>query len=625
MAIKLKKGQFLVLKDKIIRSQDDTVVYLPSNTDYKKRKDYERYKKNKYVRQLWDEIYLENQKFIDYDTTFTVESENPYAPYEGKIIRNIYIKKENVFDRDIYDTVFVKKKLWIEKVSESLHEKTKTFVVRNNLFIKNDSVVDQNRLADNERLLRTLPYMHDARIFVKKVRHSKDSVDIEVIVQDLWTIGGSFTPNDINYYQWKLYDENFLGLGQSITYRGQYRSTRTKPLASEFTYMKNNAGGTFINPYIRYSELNGGLHVGKEDEASITLGALRPIYMPTARLAGGYFYSNNWSVNETKQADTSFYHYKYNVNDIWGGVTFSGFKNTGDDYDIISRQNRARLFLSMRYFNCNYVYQPNQENALRSPLYNNNNLTLGQATYFRYDFYKTRYIYGFGRTEDVPYGYSYLINSGVQQTLEQLRYYLGAATFNSWVSKKGDFFLLDLRASAFYNSVNHLQDFFVKGEGTYVSKIKMLGRWKSRFYFTLNYAKIIRPQLNNGLNINDANGIQQFFAPTLLGYQTSSLSVMTNLFPRFRLLGFRFAFVMLAQVAQVGTETEFLYNNKLYSGLAAGFRTKNENLVFDEFDLRFYFFPNAPEGVSTFKIVTSTTPRLRINLRGIDEPSIIGL
>lgn len=329
-------------------------------------------------------------------------------------------------------------------------------------------------------------------------------------------------------------------------------------------------------------------------------------------------------MNTTGQ-DTSFYSYKYFVNDIWGGVTFSGFKTSGDDYDIISRQNRSRIFLSARYFDTQFIRQPGQEAARTSALYNNTNLTLGQATYFRYDFYKTRYIYGFGRTEDIPYGYSYLINSGVQETLDQLRYYMGAATFNSWVTKKGDFFLLDLRASAYYNTVHHVQDFFVRGEGTYMTKIHQLGRWKSRFYVTLNYAKIINPQFNAGLNINDLNGLQQFYSGTLLGFQTSSLSFTTNMFPRFRLMGFRFAFILLAQVAQIGTETEFLYNNKLYTGLGAGFRTKNENLVFDELDLRFYFFPNAPEEVSTFKIVTSTTPRLRINLRGIGEPTIIGL
>ena len=626
IAVKLKKGQFLVLKDTIIRSQDDTVIYLPGNANYKKRKDYENYVNNRYVRRLWDEIYLENpDRFVDYDTTFLIKSENPYAAYEGKIIRNIYIKKENVFTADVVDTVYVKRALWIEKISETLHEKTKTFVVRDNLFIKHDSVVDQNRLADNERLLRSLPYMHDSRIFVKKVKHSKDSVDIEVIVQDLWSIGGSFSPNDINYFQWTLYDENFLGMGQSINYKGRYRSTYAKPWANEISFTKNNLVGTFINPYIRYSELNGGIRVGRQDETSITVGAIRPIYMPTARLAGGYFYSKNWSVNTRGDVDTSFYNYQYHVHDVWGGVTFSGFKTTGDDYDIITRQNRSRLFLAARYFDIQYERQPNQEIALKSPVYNNSYLTLAQATYFRYDYYKTRYIYGFGRTEDIPYGYSYILNSGVQQTLDQLRYYLGAATFNSWITKNDDFFFLDLRTAAYYNHTNQWQDIFLKGEGTYMTQIHKLGRWKSRYYVTLNYAKVIRPQFSGGLNINEQNGIQQFSAASVFGYQSTAFTVMTNLFPRFRLMGFRFAFVLLAQVAQVGTETEFLFNNKLYSGFAAGFRTKNENLVFDEFDLRFYFFPNAPEEVSTFKIVTSTTPRLRINLRGVGEPSIIGL
>lgn len=613
------------MRDTIIRSQEDTVVYLGSNVEYKKRKDYENYTKNRVVRQLWDQIYLENPKhFVDYDTTFMIKSQKPYAAYEGKIIRKIYIKKENVFNENVVDTFFIKTPAWIEKVSEAMHEKTKTFVVRNNLFIQNDSIVDEKRLADNERLLRTLPYMHDARIFVKEVPHSKDSVDIEVLVQDLWTIGGYFIPYDINYIEWKLYDENFLGMGQSLTYRGQYRTPRARTLGHEITYIKDNLAGTFINPYIRYSQLNGGVRVGRQDETSITFGAIRPIYMPTARLAGGYFYSQNWSVNTMGQ-DTSFYSYKYHVHDIWSGITFSGFKITGDDYDIVSKQNRSRLFLSARYYNCQFERQPTQEAAFKSPQYNNTSLTLGQATYFRFDYYKTRYIYGFGRTEDIPYGYSYLINSGVQETLDQLRYYLGAATFNSWITKKGDFFFLDLRTSAFYNTTNHLQDFFIKGEGTYMSKIHLLGRWKSRFYITANYAKIIRPQFNGGLNINEANGLQQFYSASLLGFQTSTFSVMTNMFPRFRLMGFRFAFVLLAQVAQIGTETEFLFNNKLYTGGAIGFRMKNENLVFDEVDLRFYFFPNSPADVSSFKIVTSTTPRLRINLRGIGSPGLIGL
>ncbi|SFX01513.1 hypothetical protein [Cytophaga hutchinsonii] len=624
--VKVKKHQFLVLQDTIIRPQDDTIIYIPANVEYKKRRDYEHYMNNRLVRQVWDQIYLDNPPLVDYDTSFTIESKNPYEMYEGKRIRNIYIKKQNVFSNNIYDTVYVKKREYlIEKVSEFLHEKTKTFVIEQNLFIDDDSIVDKNRLADNERLLRSLPYMHDARIFVVELPGQKNWVDVEVLVQDLWSIGGYFTPNDVTYHQWKLYDRNFLGYGQTLSYKGQYRTPRSQAFSSEIYYEKDNLMGTFINPFIMYSELNGGAKVGKQDETSFSIGAKRGIYMPTARLAGGYVFSNNKSVNTKMEIDTSYYNYRYNVNDLWGGITFSGFKQTGDDYDIITRQNRSRIFLSARYYNRTFLQQPDQPISRFIASYNNQTFVIGQATYFRYEFFKTRYLYGFGRTEDIPSGYSYWVNSGVDTRLDQQRYYLGIASFNSIVRPRGCFYLLDLRASAFYNHVHNVQDFFMKGEGTYISQVGEFGRWKARFYLTLNYAKIINPQLSGALNVNNTNGIQQFNSMLISGYQSSSVSLMTNLFPRFRFMGFRFAFILLTQFAQLGTETEFLFDNKIYTGFGGGFRTKNENLVFDEFECVVYWFPNSPEDVTTFKIVTTTSPRFRINLRGTDQPSFIGL
>jgi len=38
---------------------------------------------------------------------------------------------------------------------------------------------------------------------------------------------------------------------------------------------------------------------------------------------------------------------------------------------------------------------------------------VGQFTFFRQDFYKTNYIYGFGTTEDVPQGYNVAVTFGM--------------------------------------------------------------------------------------------------------------------------------------------------------------------------------------------------------------------
>ena len=621
--IKVSKHQFLLLYDTIIIPQNDTVVLLPKGTLYKRRRDYKSYLENRYIGFLWKQVYLSQPRcLVTDDTTSATDSKNPYLDYEGKYIRNIYITKLDVFGKSFNDTVYVKRNI-IDRVGDALHEKTKTFVIRDNLFIKHDSIVDQNRLSDNERLLRTLNYIHDARIYVKEIPSTCDSVDIEVIVQDIWTFGGSFTPNSVNYYKWNLYDQNFLGMVQSLEYKGQLRSTLSPNLSSEFTYTKNNLFGTFINPYLRYSQLDGGAHIGNQNEYSITVGANRAIYMPTARLAGGYVFSNNWSVNTARLNDTAFYDYKYNVHDAWTGITFSGFKRRGDEYDIITRQNRSRIFFSMRYYNREFFRKAEEYYARVSATYNNQSFVLGQATYFKYDFYKTKYVYGFGRTEDIPYGHSYLLNTGIEKKLDEVRYYFGTEAFKIWARPTGLFYFVDISASSFYNSVYKFQDIFLRGTGTLVTRIYEMGKWKCRFYFSANYTKIVNPQLNGTININGTNGLYEFNSATLVGYQASSVSVTTNLFPAFKFIGFRFAFILLGEVAQIGSSTDFIYNKKPYAGFAAGFRTKNENLALDEFEFRVYCFPNAPADVTMFKIVTLTSPRLRINIKGIGQPGFI--
>ena len=624
--VSVKKNHFILLRDTVIVPQEDTLIFLSSKTKYKVRRDYESYLDNRYIAYLWEQLYRDQPLSLCDDDSITAKCStvNPYLIYEGKYIRNIYITKMDVFGGNIDDTVFVKKKM-IDKVGDFLHEKTKTFVVRDNLFIKNDSIVDQNRLSDNERLLRTLPYMHDARIFIKEIPNVFDSVDVEVIVQDVWTLGGSFNPLDFNFYKWNLYDRNFLGMGQSIEYKGQFRTTLKPSLGGEFTYTKNNLFGTFVSPFFRYSQLNGGAQIGNQNEYSITAGFNRDLYMPTSRIAGGYSFSNNWSVNTKQLLDTAFYDYKYNVHDGWAGITISDIKRKGDEIDLITRQNRARIFFSVRYYNRAYLRSANQYYARTSAAYNNQSFALGQMAYFKYDFYKTKYIYGFGRTEDLPFGYSWILNTGADQRLEKLRYYFGSEFFKIWARPTGLFDFVEISTSSYYNTENKFQDIYVKGAGTLVTKVRNIRNWKYRFYFSAAYTKITNPQLNGFININGVSGLEQFNSLVLFGHQSSSLSATVNLFPKLKLLGFRFAFILLTEVAQIGTSTEFLFNNTPYMGIGAGFRTKNENLALDEFELRVYCFPNAPGDVTMIKIVTLSTPRLGINIKGIGRPSFIGL
>ncbi|WP_332700055.1 hypothetical protein, partial [Halalkalibacter lacteus] len=68
--------------------------------------------------------------------------------------------------------------------------KTRAWVVHNNLFFREHDRLSPYLLANNERYLRDLPYMREARILVWPVRVN-DSVDVIVITKDVLSIGGS--------------------------------------------------------------------------------------------------------------------------------------------------------------------------------------------------------------------------------------------------------------------------------------------------------------------------------------------------------------------------------------------------------------------------------------------------
>ena len=115
------------------------------------------------------------------------ESEEKYLPYKGQIIANIYISRVPVFGGSVDDTVeFTISKL--DEFGNSLHVNTKDWVIKNNLLIEEGQEVKPFELADNERILRQLSFIRDARIMVVP-RTEDDKVDILVITRDVFSLG----------------------------------------------------------------------------------------------------------------------------------------------------------------------------------------------------------------------------------------------------------------------------------------------------------------------------------------------------------------------------------------------------------------------------------------------------
>src|SRR3954452_20608370 len=199
------------------------------------------------------------------DTAFTpimpklaTKSEVPYLPYKGKIIRLIDIRKFG-FEKTFTDTSRGSK-YFGTRILNNLHRDTRTWQIRNNLFIQENTPLNVYLLAENERYLRSLDYIQDARILVKPVPGT-DSVDLLVVTKDLFSITGSIGSFTTNKIKLKVGEENLFGTGQKLEVTGLYEKDRSPNVAGAVLYGINSINHSFIDATLTVSQFN--LNLGR--------------------------------------------------------------------------------------------------------------------------------------------------------------------------------------------------------------------------------------------------------------------------------------------------------------------------------------------------------------------------
>ncbi|HMV07358.1 MAG TPA: hypothetical protein PK325_03965 [Cyclobacteriaceae bacterium] len=547
------------------------------------------------------------------DTIVDQKSESGFRQYQGKIIRKIIVNHIG-FERNINDTTKYRVVNTVTRVANSLHTDTKEQVIRNNLFFRTNKPLDPYKLADNERYLRDLPFILDARIAVKPVRGNRDMVDVIIYTRDVFSIGGSLSAKSKTSVQYRIYDANLAGWGQRTEYRSIIDIDRDPKFGHQFLYSKNSIKGTLINGTISYTQLNTGASYGLENESALFLKLDRPLVSPYTRWAGGLELSRNWSVNVFGAEAADFRDYSYYVKDLWVGYNI-GIKNRVE--------NRNRHFVGIRTFGQSFNQTPVQETGEDTLLYRNQQFVLGQFTFYNQNFYRTKYVYGFGRTEDVPYGTRMSILFGQTKQMGLVRPYAGAEFEKSVFHKSGDFMQYAVRVGGYqYNK--GLQDVVMLASANLFSRLMLWKKLKIRQSIGASYTTIANRNTSLPLRIDNDMGIERFNSDsTTWGTQRLSLHLETVVYIPPTLLGFHFAPFAFADMAMVAPEREVLIKQKPYFGLGGGVRTRNENLIFGTIELRMFYFPRVTEDLSRFRITVSSNLRVKFSSSFIKAPSFI--
>ena len=539
---------------------------------------------------------------VNPDTTnkkqITGRSDANYIKYSGKKIRKIEIQRLNVFGTDINNPASNNPKK-IDDILNSTHFNTNENIIRKNLLFSEGDEISPLLLSDNERLLRQLPYIDDARIIVVPV--SDEVVDILVLTKDVYSLGALYTYKGLENGSVSVFDKNIFGMGHEFGLDVPYNSKDSDSPGIGVHYLANNIGKSFINLNVYFLYGLG--------EKTYGFDLSRNFVSSTTKYAGGISVRQMYTTEDlgTLLVPAPL---KYNLQDYWLSRSF-----------LINKELVSRIIIGARYTNNNVFDRPI---ILPESYYNlqNYRIFLGSLALSIQKYYKTNLLYSYGRTEDIPYGALFKFTAGREFNEFKLRTYLGGeVSLGKSINSVGYFY--NYAGLSAYLNENHTEQGVLTLGMSYFSNLVTMGNIKIRNFVHFDYMRGFNRYSNEFLKFENVNGFSGLKNDSVNGTQRLSVSLESVLFSPLNLYGFRFAFFGFTDFSFLSGTNEILGNGYSLSSIGVGIRIRNDNLVFNTFQIRIGFFPNPPSYSKTDAVVISGEQLLRPNNFDPGPPSII--
>lgn len=556
----------------------------------------EKASKHKFTRKLYD-IVVVAPPSGDIKKT-EGKSESVYIAYSGKKIRKIDVTRLSVFGSDI-DKPASYKGYKAQNLLNKTHVNTLDLVIRNNLLFSVGDTLSPILLSDNERLLRDLSFIDDARIIAVPV--SNDEVDIQVITKDIYSLGGTYSPSGLTSGRVSLFDNNIFGLGHELGLEMPYDSDKPGSPGFGVHYIVDNLAKTFVNLRIFY---NDGL-----GEESYGIQLNRKFVSSETKYAGGLSVEHMYRFEDldTMAIPQPF---KYNLQDYWIARSF-----------LLNRSTVTRFIMSARYTNNNVLNRPYILPDSYHPM-QKYRMYLASLALTRQRFYKSNLVYSYGRTEDIPSGMLVKATIGREINEFKTRNYAGSE-ISFGKSIKGFGYLHSAAGFGSYINNHQTEQGIVYVRSRYFSNLVPVGRSMIRNFVTLDFTRGFDRNLDEYLKYYNDNGFSGFRNDSIQGRQRISLGLESVIFSAMNVYGFRFAFFGFADISSLSGTNQILTKGTGLSGIGIGMRVRNDNLVFNTFQIRIGFFPDPPQYSRINYITVSGEQPLRMEDFETGEPSPI--
>jgi hypothetical protein len=613
----LKAGTILYADDRVVSSERDTVIILPINIDYyikrrsnsKSDKFYEllqeRAYKRKWTKEIHNIIIAESNTEIK-DTVQTQKSEISFLKYQNLIIRNINIKKLDVFGPSIYEPE-KKPRTWVGGVLNKSHIKTNNQVIENHLLFKKGDLIDPYTLADNERILRELLFIEDARIFVDNISESGDSADITVMTKDNWSLGLDFTTKDFNNLYFDVWDNNILGSGQGID-NLVYRNPGKMPYSGiDGHYLKNNITGSFINCRIDYSLY---------DKQGVKVSFWRNFFTQRTKYAGALSFENMKTYGRIE--NNNIFEYQpltFTKTDFWIGRAFPF------NIRILYNTNISNVTLAGGIYNSHFTVGPVPA-ADKLFDYQNRTLYLTSLAFSNQGYFKSNLVYNYGRTEDIPYGTLIKFTYGIDKNEFSQRLYQAISFSKGNYLFNIGYVYANISFGGFLKK-GIVEQGVLKLSGNFFSNLLVVGSFKMRHFVNITFTKGYKRFNDEYLYINDLSGIRGFENDSVKGTQKLVANLESVCFTPLYIAGFRYAFFAFADLGLVGPTYKSVFVNHLYSSYGIGIRIRNERFVFKTFQIRLAYYPGLPKSTAGEFLNVSEDSKFRPQNFYVKSPEVV--
>ena len=558
-------------------AQADIRDSVPLNKLYKQQQFYDslefRAGKRKFTGWLYDLLISSPAPQLD-EREIALEY---FRSFEGMIIARIDYKRLDVFGPTLLDTSRTADK-WIEKAANSIHSKSSLKTIRKQLLFKTGDILDPKLMAENERIIRQVPYLKDVRFLIKPDSLYPAFVNVLVLTKDRFSFGISGGIGGTKTGELEFYDKNVLGIGHEISVRFVGKVDENPKMGIETFYRINNIGGRFINIDLGY--LNTYLRKGYvfnlekpfiSNEIKWGYGAANARLFRTTRVTENHPIELDPPISES-----------YNI--LWIGRNFDLESRNGFTCQLTPTLGMYNL----NFFDVNEVSEGNEE------FFANRTLYMAGLSFSQRKYVQDKLIYSYGIIEDIPAGFKQELMYGYDANEFGDRHFIQMFSSNGIILSRKGYLFVSAGANS-YLKEGRFEEGLLRANMNFFTRLKSTGTKVVRSFIKLDYTIGIRRYPSEYLTLGTDNHIRGFNSENANGQQRLALNMEHVVFFPQEFYGFKMALFTFADLGVVGSGEHVIFKKDYYAGLGLGVRLHNENLVFDTFRLRLAFYPFHPK------------------------------